>query len=166
MYPGTSNPCARKHKGETMLVSQVMRTPVVTISPEATLREAAECMLEHGVNGLPVVDATQYVVGIIGLKDILRAPIPSLANSRVSRLTRIDELARHLENTRVGRVMATTVWSVKENEDLMRAIAIMVNEGLHPLPVLRDGRLVGVVSRADAVRAVLASQPTGVVAEE
>ncbi|MCL4393224.1 MAG: CBS domain-containing protein [Chloroflexi bacterium] len=51
--------------------------------------------------------------------------------------------------------MATTVFSVKESDPLMAAVAIMVNEGLHPAPVFRDGRLAGVVSRADAVRAIL-----------
>jgi len=112
-------------------------------------------MLAHGINGLPVVNEQAYVVGIIGLKDILRAPMPSLARATVSRRTPEADIARQTDTTIVERVMATTVFSVKEDDPLMMAVAIMVNEGLHPLPVLRDGRLVGVVSRADAVRAIL-----------
>lgn len=56
-----------------MLVKNVMHVPVLTIQSDATLRQAAERMVEYGVNGLPVLDAGGYVVGIIGLKDILRA---------------------------------------------------------------------------------------------
>jgi CBS-domain-containing membrane protein len=141
-----------------MLVKEVMHSPVVTIHAEATLREAAELMLDHGVNGLPVVDAQQHVIGIVGLKDILRAPVPSLARATISRLTTEGAVAGALDTTQVGRVMATPVFSVKEDDPLMVAVAIMVNEGLHPVPVLRDGRLVGVVSRADAVRAIQSHQ--------
>lgn len=148
-----------------MLIKEIMRVPVVTIEPDATLRQAAERMIEYGVNGLPVVDTQGYVIGILGLKDILRAPFPSLVQSRVSRQTREQEILRHLDTIRVERVMATTVWSVKEDDEVMKAVVVMVNEGLHPLPVLRDGRLVGIISRADAVRAVLASGAAPVEAE-
>jgi CBS domain-containing protein len=147
--------CREDHEEEKMLVKDVMESPVITIHPEATLRQAAERMLEHGINGLPVVDDEECVVGIIGLKDILRAPMPSLARARVSRLTPIGDIARHLEARRVNQVMATRVWSVKEDDPVMAAVAIMVNQGLHPVPVLRDEQLVGVISRADAVRALL-----------
>lgn len=141
-----------------MFVKDVMTPQVVTIHADGTLREAAERMLEHGINGLPVVDDEERLVGVIGLKDILRAPTPSVARATVSRLKQIGDIARHLDSRRVKQVMATRVWSVKEDEPLMSAIAIMVNEGLHPVPVLRDGELVGVVSRADAVRVLLAHQ--------
>jgi CBS domain-containing protein len=47
----------------------------------------------------------------------------------------------------------------------MKAVVVMVNEGLHPLPVLRDGRIVGIISRADAVRALLASRAASVESE-
>jgi CBS domain-containing protein len=104
------------------------------------------------------VDNRDYVVGIIGLKDILRAPMPSLAHATVSRRTTEADIAKWLNTTRVERVMATTVFSVKEDEPLMSAVAIMVNQGLHPVPVLRGQQLMGVVSRADAVRAILSHQ--------
>lgn len=141
-----------------MLVKEIMHSPVITIRPSATLREAADLMLEHGINGLPVVDNRDYVVGIIGLKDILRAPMPSLAHATVSRRTSEADIAKWLNTTRVERVMATTVFSVKEDAPLMSAVAIMVNQGLHPVPVLRGQQLMGVVSRADAVRAILSHQ--------
>ncbi len=147
---------------QKMLIKEIMQSPVITIHAEATLHEAAELMLDHGVNGLPVVDEQQHVIGVIGLKDILRAPMPSLARMTVSRHTPEADIAKHLATTSVARVMATTVFSVKEDDPLMVAAAIMVNDGLHPVPVLRDGRLVGVVSRADAVRAILSYQPASV----
>ena len=141
-----------------MLVKEIMRSPVVTIRPDATLRQAAELMLEHNINGLPVVDDARRVIGIIGLKDILRAPMPSIAHATVSRLATEGDVAKRLDTTLVERVMATTVFSVKEDDPLMTAVAIMVNQGLHPVPVLRGQQLVGVVSRADAVRAILNHQ--------
>ena len=151
-----------------MLVKEIMQSPAFTIRPDATLRQAAELMLEHNINGLPVVDDARRVVGIIGLKDILRAPMPSLMQAQVSRIDSLETKAKALDKTTIERVMARTVFTVKEDDPLMVAVAIMVNQGLHPVPVLRGGQLVGVVSRADAVRAILrqSSAPATITAPE
>jgi CBS domain-containing protein len=151
-----------------MLVKEIMRSTVVTIRPDATLRQAAELMLEHNINGLPVVDDARRVVGIIGLKDILRAPTPSIMQAQVSRMGSLETKADALDSTTIERVMARTVFTVKEDDSVMTAVAIIVNQGLHPVPVLRGGQLVGVVSRADAVRAILhqPSAPATITATE
>jgi CBS domain-containing protein len=138
-----------------MLVKEVMHDPIVTIHAEVTLSEAAEQMLEHSVDGLPIVDAEQHVIGIIRLEDILNAPMLGLARAKVARSTEESNIARQLDVTPVRYVMAKRVPTIKEDDPLMAAVAIMVKDGLHPVPVLRDGRLVGVISRADAVRALL-----------
>jgi CBS domain-containing protein len=142
-------------EGVAMKIKDIMQANVVTVRPDASLREAAQAMLEAGVNGLPVVDDERRVVGIIGLKDILRAPWPSVVQAQVSRMGTLSDKAGALDRATVERVMARTVFSVREDEPVMAAVAIMVNQGLHPVPVLRNGKLVGIVSRADAVRALL-----------
>ena len=138
-----------------MQVKDIMNPGAVTIHPDASLREAAQRMLDFGVNGLPVVDDGDHVIGIIGLKDILRAPMPSIIQAQVSRMSHLEDKAGVLDSVTVERVMARTVFSVTEDDPVMAAVAVMVNQGLHPVPVLRHGNLVGIVSRADAVRALL-----------
>ncbi len=146
-----------------MRVRDIMQTNVITIHLRASLREAARRMLESGINGLPVQDDAGNVVGVIGLKDILRAPTPSIVQAQVSRMANLEDRTEVLDNTDVAHVMARTVFSVREEDPVMAAVAVMVNQGLHPVPVLRNGKLVGIVSRADVVRA-LVDLPVGATA--
>jgi len=134
----------------------IMNPDVIAIEPDATLRQAAELMLNYGINGLPVVDADGRLVGIVGIKDVLRAPWPSLARGQISHVEPLEQKAQVLDRVHVSRVMARNVRITTEDRPVMEVAAMMSNLGLHPIPVIRDGHLVGIVSRADVVEALLA----------
>ena len=144
-----------------MLVKEIMNRNVVTVRGGATLAEVAEVMLSRGINGLPVIDPDGRVVGMIGIRDVLRVPTPSRSDMPILRWAKLEEKAADLASTVVDKVMARRVISVGEDADVIEVAGLMANRGVHPIPVLRDGRLVGIVSRADVVRVLLAmSQAT------
>jgi CBS domain-containing protein len=140
-----------------LLVKNAMRVGNLHISPEASLREAAELMIKQGVDALPVVEQGR-VVGIVRLADLLTAPRPAQHEPRVSEHR--DE-AHLLETWRllpVRNIMNEQIITVTEDTSLMKAVALMVNHGRQRLPVVRSDLLVGLVSRTDIVRTLLTAE--------
>lgn len=146
-----------------MLVREIMTPNVVTVGPDEPLRRAGELMLRHGLDALPVVDGAGKVVGMVGLKDLLAAParvVHTGARDRyISRYTDLAAKRDVIGRLKVADMMARPVLSVSADTPVEEVIALFVNRGLHPLPVVTDGRLVGIVGRADILRVLLDSQP-------
>jgi len=138
-----------------MRVTAIMNRQVVVVKRGTTLAAAARLMLKHNINSLPVLDESDHLVGMVGIRDVLRVPVPSNSDMPILKWARLEDKAVQLERTTVDHVMARQVVSVNEEARVIDAAALMANRGLHPIPVLRDGRLVGVVSRADVVKALL-----------
>ncbi len=137
-----------------MLVKDYMQSDVFHIDPEATLLEAAEKLLGSGVDTLLILNGDE-LLGVIGLRDLFTAPVPAHYGNP---MIRHDSEAQFLEiwkATPVQSLMNENVLSVTEDTTLMRALEIMVNSGKHPLPVLKDGKVIGVIARTDIVRALL-----------
>src|SRR5664280_1424363 len=87
-------------------IQVVMRRAIVTARPDMTLQDAASIMQNHGFNGLPVVDDRYHVVGMLGIKDIVRVPFPSGAEVFISRATPLSRIAAQLRTLRMRDVMA------------------------------------------------------------
>jgi CBS domain-containing protein len=133
----------------------IMQRKVVQVYATATLAEAARLMLDHGINSLPVLDESDRVVGMIGIRDVLRVPRPSGSETPILKWDRLDEKAKSLRTTSVKEVMARRVVAVDESASVVDVAALMANRGLHPIPVMRGEELLGVVGRADVVRVLL-----------
>jgi CBS domain-containing membrane protein len=142
---------------EPTTVGQAMRREVVCARPEMLLTEAAQLLYTHRINGMPVVDDLGHVVGMVGIKDILRAPFRSGDEVYISTLTSLTRLAAQLGTQRVAEVMAWRVSAVSPEELLSKVMAQMVNRGIHPIPVVdQDRRLLGILGRADVLDMLLA----------
>jgi CBS domain-containing protein len=118
-----------------------MRTDVVTVGQGATRAEAARLMLAHGINALPVLDEEGRVAGMIGVRDVLRAPTPSYRTTPVLKWTRLAEKLPAFRQTSVRQVMARRVVTADEEATLVELAALMANRGVHPIPILHRGRL-------------------------
>jgi CBS domain-containing protein len=138
-----------------------MCSEVVTISPDATLQEAADTMLRQCVETLLVMEAGA-LVGVVGLRDLFTTPRLASYGGRMTERRSEEALLETWSDTDVRRQMNDQPIVVSEELPLLAAAALMVNSGKHPLPVLRDGKVVGIISRSDVVRAVLGlRQPAG-----
>jgi len=114
----------------------IMSSPVITVRPETTVDDALGLMLQHHVSGLPVVDAENRIVGIISQFDLLK-PL-------------YDQL--QLTSTSVTKYMSTKVHTVKDDDFLIDVAEVFISFPIRRVPVVRDGKLVGVISRRDIVR--------------
>lgn len=143
-----------------MKVRDVMTRQVVTARPETSLRDLALLLSEHRISGMPVLDPTGSVVGIISEADIL-AKERGHEPMHGSGLTWLfgergapDELRRHAATT-VGEAMTTPAITIDQDRPLREAAAVMLDRSVNRLPVTANGLLVGILSRADLVRAYI-----------
>jgi CBS domain-containing protein len=148
-----------------MNASDIMTHPVITIKPETTVREAAELMIGHRISGLPVVNAAGNVVGIVTEGDLLRRAETGTERRRARWLEfliapgRLASEYAHANGRRVGEVMTDTVLSVGPGDSVTDVIDLMERRRIKRVPVIDRGRLVGIVSRANLVRALVRNLP-------
>jgi CBS domain-containing protein len=122
--------------------------------------DALDLMARSHVSGLPVVDKSHALVGIVSDADFLRRP-EIMTLGRENRWYRnfflpakSAELYAHTHGRRVGEVMSSDVATIEENADLNAAIELMERRHVRRLPVLQAGKMVGIVARSDIVRAL------------
>jgi CBS domain-containing protein len=146
-------------------VSDIMTHPVITVTPETTVGEAAELMIEHRISGLPVANAAGEVVGIVTEGDLLRRAETGTERRRARWLEfliapgRLASEYAHANGRRVGEVMTDTVLSVGPGDPVAGMIELMERRRIKRVPVIDRGRLVGIISRANLVRALLHNLP-------
>jgi acetoin utilization protein AcuB len=124
---------------------RMTRNPVV-VAPDVSVPQALKRMHEARVRRLPVVDDGGHLVGIVSDKDLLRAsPSPATSLS-------VWEIAYLLDEIKVRSVMTSKVITVTEDTPLEDAARIMADSKIGGLPVLADGRLVGIITETDLFR--------------
>jgi CBS domain-containing protein len=144
-----------------MKAGDVMRRDVVSVRDEATLLEAAELMLRNEISGLPVVDASGRLVGVVTERDFLRQPGAAELKQR-PRWSQIllrskpsaDEGPR-FRDRRVSEVMTADAIAVSESTPLEEVVQLMEEHQIKRVPVMRDGGVVGIIARADLMRAIV-----------
>lgn len=143
----------------TMKVADIMMPQVVTANPGTGISEIARLMLEHRIGTVPVVDAERHVVGIVSDHDLLRHPPKDSLRAWWLRL--FDEDAVCLEDIAaaryraVGDVMVRHVTTVSDTTPLGVLGSLMRRRKLKHVPVVHDGKLVGIVSRSDLLDALM-----------
>jgi len=147
-----------------MNAGDIMTRRAITATPEMPIAEAAKLMAQHRISGLPVVDATSVVVGIVSEGDLLRrAELGTERQHRrwVELLLGPGRLAREYVDAharKVGEVMTDDVACIAPETPLADVVRIIEKRHVKRLPVIdQSRRLVGIVSRADLVHALLAS---------
>ena len=146
-------------------VRSVMTTDVVTFAPDEPIGDATQRLLEHDIDGGPVVDADGKIVGMLTTDDLLvqetRLHYPTVV-SLFGAYLELPSSHRHFEEdlrkavgATVGDVMSAEVQTVGPDDNLERAATLMHEHDVSRLPVIEDGRMVGVVSRGDILRAVM-----------
>jgi len=147
-----------------MKARDIMSTKVVTVSPSTSVRDIAGLMVEKHVSGLPVINDNGTLVGMVSEGDLLRRPEIGTEKHRrrwVSFFSGVDSQAREFTKShalRASDVMTEQVIHVSEETPLGDVVALMEKHNIKRLPVLSDGELVGIVSRADLLRALAARQ--------
>ncbi|MBR1217786.1 CBS domain-containing protein [Bradyrhizobium sp. U87765 SZCCT0131] len=143
-----------------MRAHQIMTRGVVTIGPDTPIVEAAHLMLKHHISGLPVVSPEGQLVGIVSEGDFLRRAEVGTQRKRNRWLKFLIGPGKeadafvHERGRKVGEIMTMSPYSIVESTPLAEIVELMETRHVKRLPVLGDGRVVGIVTRANLVRAV------------
>jgi CBS domain-containing protein len=152
-----------------MRAKDVMTTNVITVGPDASVQQVATLLSERGISGVPVVDAEGKVIGIVSEGDLLhRAETGTERRVEKRRAWWLDGIAAERDLAReyvkshgrlVGEIMTREVISVDEDTDLAEVADLLETNKIKRVPVVRDGKPVGIISRANLVRALAATAP-------
>lgn len=141
-------------------VGDVMTSPAISISPEATFKETVARLTEHRIDTMPVLDGDGAIVGVVSESDLVlkEAREPLEDRPKVMQGPRTRAARAKVGGRTVGELMTTPAVTVRRDGYLQAAAATMHQHGVHSLPVVDEhGHLVGMVSRTDLLKAFLVS---------
>jgi len=125
----------------TRSVSEIMATQLVIFSPETNIHKAIKMLLEKRLSGAPIVDDAGELVGVLSKKDCLKV---------------VFSTGYHQDRGGMVReYMSPDVTTIDADTDLVSAAEFFLNSNFRRFPVLREGRLVGQISRCDVLRSLI-----------
>jgi CBS domain-containing protein len=133
---------------------------VVTVRPDTDVAEAIKLMAQHDVSALPVLDAAGNLAGMLSEADLIHRVEIGTEKRRpwwVEAVTGASTLATEFAKShgkKVGEVMTTGVISVAEETSLSEVATVLERNGIKRVPIVKDGRLVGIVSRSNLIQAL------------
>jgi CBS domain-containing protein len=128
-----------------MRTCDLMSSPVVTVPPDAPLKEVAATLVEHGINAVPVVDAAARLIGIVSEADLL------------SLETGLGPTRGEVAPQSAREVMRQSVYTLTGDTDATAAARLMLRHRLKSVPVVAGERVVGMVARRDLLRLIASS---------
>ncbi|MDR5683196.1 MAG: CBS domain-containing protein [Armatimonadota bacterium] len=150
----------------------VMTSRVVTVRPDTPIPEVARLLTEHRISGAPVVDEQGRLVGIVTERDLLfkeagPGGLPKLAPYVPARSAEVGEQVRRYEGKVAADVMTRDVVTAEEQTPVRVLAATMARRDVNRIPIVREGRVVGIVSRNDVLKVFLRpdTELTAAVAE-
>jgi CBS domain-containing protein len=145
-------------------VKDIMTKELITVSPQTEIASAARILLEKRINGLPVIDDSGKLVGILCQSDLVAQqksiPIPSvytLLDSFIplTSLKRIDKEVKKIAALKVEQAMTPNPVTVGPETDIEDVARLMVDRKYHTLPVMEGNKIVGVVGKEDVLKTLL-----------
>jgi CBS domain-containing protein len=133
---------------------------LVTVHEDTPIGQLDKILDTHGVSGVPVVDSAGKLVGEVSQSDIVRliatalSPGDGFYDDAIRYQVRVAQLAEDLQSKPVSEIMARKVQSISPNSDIQAAAEAMIRQRHHRLPVLDNGRLIGIVTSFDLLKAI------------
>lgn len=144
--------------------ADIMTRDVITVTPETSLRELAQIFSKHNINGVPVVDDDGNVLGVVCESDLvdqnkpLHIPTVFVILDSVIPLEnpwRLQKDFKRLAATKVGDIYSRPAVCIGPETDISEIARIMSERKLYTLPVLKHGKLVGIVGKGDLIRSLI-----------
>ncbi len=142
----------------------IMTRDLITVSPEMEIAHAAKILLEKRINGVPVVGGTGKMVGILCQSDLItqqkKFPIPSVFTLLdgfipLTSMKHIEREAQKISATTVAHAMTPNPVTVTPEMSIEEVATIMVDRSFHTLPVVDEGKLVGIVGKEDILKTLM-----------
>jgi len=141
----------------------IMTRDVVTVTKEMTIEELARLFARHAISGAPVVDEEGGLIGIVTENDLIkmeqRLHIPTVitildAVIYLGSSKKFEEDIKRMAATKVADIYKKDVVTVSENATLQEVATIMSEKNIHHLPVIKKGKIVGIIGKKDIVKAI------------
>jgi CBS domain-containing protein len=145
-----------------MQARDVMTSPVITAGPDTSVEEIATCLLDNGISAVPVIDANDRLIGIVSEGDLMRRAESGTESRRswwLELLLESEEKAAAFARThgrRARDVMTSNPVTVADDVPLSEVARLLEKHRIKRLPVVRDGRVIGIVSRANLLHGLAA----------
>jgi len=140
-----------------MLVTEIMTKDVITVSPDASLKDVGEILKERRISGVPVIDAKGNIVGIVTLTDMLRVLDQIYKwremERRIPDLKLSEMFEKEKSEAKVRNVMTKSVYTLDENQTMEDVMRMMFDKKVHTIPITKDGKLLGIVGKRDLISA-------------
>jgi len=151
-----------------LTAKDIMTKDVVTVKPDTSIEELSTLLVSNEISGAPVVDADGAIVGMVTENDLIsrnkRLHIPTVVSFLdaviyLESSKKFSDDVKRLTATKVGDICSKTVVTIAEDTTLTDIATIMSEKKVHLLPVVRSGKVIGIVGKRDVVKAV--SQQAG-----
>ncbi|PLX51232.1 MAG: hypothetical protein C0613_01135 [Desulfobulbaceae bacterium] len=150
-----------------LTAKDIMTCDVKVAHPEMSVKDLAVLLYENRIGGVPVVDDNDTVVGVVTENDLIdqnkKLHIPTMA-SFLDSVIFLDSAAsfekeiKRMTGSRVADLCSERLFSVEEDASLEDIASLIADHGVHTLPVLKEGKLVGVIGKADVIRVMAQSK--------
>ncbi len=147
-----------------MLTAQnIMTSEVITVKENATVRELAALLLTNNISGAPVVDDSGKVIGVVTESDLIfqnkKVHLPTAfaildAFVFLERPEKMEMELKKIAGSKVGDICSRKLISVGPETELEELATLMAEKKIHTLPVMSEGRLVGVIGKSDIIRTI------------
>jgi len=147
-----------------LTVKDIMKTDVISVSPETEITNATKLLLENHINGVPVIDKNEILVGIICQSDVIaqqkKLPIPSFFSFldgfiSLSSMKNLEKEVEKISAVTVSQAMTPNPVTVRPDTVIEVVAALMVDSNYHTIPVVEGGKLVGIVGKEDVLRTLV-----------
>lgn len=144
-----------------MNAKDIMNTEVITIKKDTSIEDIAKVLTDNHISGVPVVDDEERLIGIVTEGDLLhketapRLPgILSILGAFIyfKGVDRFKSDFEKLAATKASEIMTKSVITVTEDTDIYEIAAIFVDKGVNRVPVVKNDKIIGIISRADIIK--------------
>jgi len=148
-----------------MQAKDIMARDVITVRETSSVKDVARVLLHHRISAVPVVDASGSLLGIVSEGDLMRRAEAGTGRRRswwLSLLTDADALAADFvkeHSHRVTDIMTPDVITAKPETSLVEIAELLEKNGIKRVPIVENGKVVGIVSRANLVQAITMARP-------
>ncbi len=141
----------------------IMTTVVITVSPDTTVEALGRLFIEKGISGVPVVDSEQRLVGVVTENDLIkqsgRFHIPTIIRLFDAFIplgaSSMEKEIQRMSASKVSEICTREVITIDMETSLQTIATIMSDKGVHLLPVISSGRVIGIVGKTDVIKGAM-----------
>lgn len=149
-----------------MKITDIMTKKLITVTPETDIHELAKLLVQNNISGAPVIDEDGKLLGIVREESVIfqdkKVHLPTFINLSLGFLTlgtqRYEEEIKKISASKVSEIMEKNIVTISPEMEIEDAATLMLEKEIYYLPVVKNNKLEGVLTKKDIVRAIAKSQ--------